>query len=219
VNRRSQLCVTLLHAGALTASLAAAPALAALDDAVAPHVCAELPEHALRAAAAGNAQAQAAVGEVLLAGFCGATPAVYAEGVGWLERAAEQGHAAAAARLALALERGEGVRPDVEHAIALYRRAAADGYVPAKQRLGLLLVSAGEVAAREEGLYWLGVAAGSGDGAAAAALGLIHAEGLHGVERDVCLALDWFEASALIGAPAPLLRLRADIPQDTARAC
>lgn len=204
---------------ALVASLLAAPALAGLGGGAPPVGCEKLPEHALRAAAAGNAQAQAAVGEVLLAGFCGATPAVFAEGLGWLERAAEQGHAAAAARLALAHERGEGVRPDVDRAVALYRRAAAGGHVPAKQRLGLLLVSAGEDAARAEGLYWLGVAASGGDGAAAAALGLIHAEGLHGVARDVCLALDWFEASALIGVPASLQRLSAAIPQDAARGC
>jgi uncharacterized protein len=205
--------------GGLLWALAVSPAQTRLPEALS-RTCPGMPAHVAAAAASGDADAQAEAGLFLLGRSCGETD--IALGVDLLEGAANRGHAGAAARLGFLFDMGETGARDEARALRFYRMAAAHGHKAAAHRLGLLLVQRSalteEEALREEGLYWLGVAAGAGDGAAAAALGLLHARGLHGVPQDVCLALDWYEASALLGAPHPLDALRAELA-DRSGAC
>jgi len=181
--------------------------------------CEHLPDAAMHAARTGDAAAQAAIGTVLVEGLCGASPEAERRGIGWLERASGQGHVAAAARLAVLFERGEITPRDPERALQHYRRAAEGRHVAAQQRLGVLLLSGGDAADRDQGLYWLGSAAGLGDGVAAVMLGIMHSRGLHGIRPDPCLALDWYEASELLGAPIPMEQLRSEIRPSAQRQC
>lgn len=192
---------------------------ARLLDGAPDQACSRLPAHAVEAAERGDPSAQAKVGAFLVDGVCGRGPSTVAAGIAWLERAAAQGDVDAAARLGLLHDLGETGARDEASALHFYRRAAEAGHVAAQHRLGILLVHKGGLAAREEGLYWLGSAASAGDGAAAAALGLMHARGLHGVQRNACLALDWYEASDLLGAPFPLDGLRAELPYSVKKRC
>ncbi|MEM9248848.1 MAG: tetratricopeptide repeat protein [Pseudomonadota bacterium] len=181
--------------------------------------CMDLPAHAEQAAEAGSAEAQAMVGTFLIDGPCRDSKIARWEGIIWLERASERGHVDAALRLATIFDFGEGVAPDPRRAGLHYRRAARAGLVEAQHRYGMLLITSGNASVREEGLTWLGLAADQGDSLAAAALGLLHARGLHGVERDTCQALLWYDASEALGAPMPLDALRQEVVLHGAPEC
>jgi len=201
---------------ALTSIVAFAPvdpAFARLD-APKDSACLTAPEDLLSAAAAGDTEAQATLGALLLESGC---EGAVRNGMDWLARASARGHADAAALLGDILMAG----PAADQAAALthYRRAAEGGHVLAQHRLGILLVATGNRDAREEGFYWLGAASSGGDGTAAVVVGLIHARGLHGVPRDACLAAAWYEAGRLIGAPVPIARLEAQLGPDTTHLC
>lgn len=212
MNRKATALVLVsLAAGAL-----AEPSFAHLD---APEetACRAVPEDLRRSAMAGDAEAQATLGAILLEGRCGVSESGRRDGMDWLARASAQGHADAAALLGDLLMSG----PSAERAEALthYRRAAEGGHIVAQHRLGILLVAAGNRDAREEGLYWLGAASSGGDGMAAVAVGLLHARGLHGVPHDACLAAAWYEAGRLIGAPVPIADLEAELGRDKTQIC
>jgi TPR repeat protein len=197
----------------IAAAVLAEPAFARLGAPEDP-VCQAAPDDLRTAAAAGDAEAQAALGAFLVAAGC---DGALRDGMDWLARASAQGHEDAAAYLGDLLMAG----PSAGQAEALthYRRAAEGGHVAAQHRLGILLVAAGTADAREEGLYWLGAASSGGDGMAAVAVGLLHARGLHGVLHDTCLAAAWYEAGRLIGAPVPIAKLEAELGPDTAHRC
>ncbi|MEM9247736.1 MAG: tetratricopeptide repeat protein [Pseudomonadota bacterium] len=175
--------------------------------------CDHIPDHAFEIAALGYAEAQAKLGRLLVDGFCGSGHDALAEGIRLLEAASEQGHTDAAILVGALLEEGVGGAPDRHRARRHYGRAADAGYRSAQHRLGMLLIT-GEGGAQniELGIYWLGAAAGQGDGLAAAALGVMHARGIHGVNHDVCVALDWFEASVLLDPELPVTDLLEDLP-------
>ncbi|MEM9900208.1 MAG: tetratricopeptide repeat protein [Pseudomonadota bacterium] len=175
--------------------------------------CKHIPDHAFEVAELGHAEAQAQLGRLLVEGYCGESTNAYVEGVHWLEAASAQGHVDAAVLVGALLDDGVVFPPDRIRAAKHYGRAAEAGHPAAQHRLGMLLVT-GDAGAQdtELGMYWLGAAANHGDAIAAAALGLMHARGLHGVEQDVCLALDWYEASELLDVPFSVQALREELP-------
>jgi len=65
----------------------------------------------------------------------------------------------------------------------------------------------------------VGTRTNRGDGVAAVMLGIMHSRGLHGIRPDPCLALDWYEASELLGAPIPMEQLRSEIRPSAQRQC
>ena len=211
-----------LFASAVVGVLAclATQASARIQDDADDLICPEIPAHARDAAQAGDPDAQFSIGLGLTDGLCGWEEAFIRDGLHWLERAAQQDHPLAAARLAVIYEEGVLIAESSAKALRFYEIAANGGHVPSQNRLGLLLVSSAKtLTQQEQGLFWLGAAADQGDGTAAAMIGLFYARGLHGVMRDDCLALDWYDASALLGAPVPLNDLRSEIPAAVALQC
>jgi len=203
----------------LGAFIPAAPAGARLGATETDAICRAVPDGLHAGAEAGDPEAQARLGALLIEGGCGTGERARGEGLAWLERASAQGHPDAAALLGDLYLSGSVAPPDAPRALRHYRRAAEGGHVLAQHRLGILLVAAGDRELREEGLYWLGAASSAGDGMAAVAVGLLHARGLHGVPRDACLASDWYEAGRLIGAPLPIDQLEAELGADALGEC
>ena len=168
-------------------------------------VCqAAIPDAVWDAALAGNTRAKATVGQIILSQQCGRGPDAIQLGLSWLVDAVEEGHVGAAVALAIAYHDGDIVPQSRTKAVGYYRRAAEADQIDAQHTLGVLLVSSGQPDEQDEGLYWLGAAAGQGDGMSAAFTGMLYAQGLHGVPQDTCLALDWYEASALLEATIPV---------------
>ena len=118
----------------------------------------------------------------------------------WLTRAAEAGHPNAAHFLGSMHLGAAQKRQDWYKAQYFLGIAARAGHVAAQHDLGvLILLQARGNDDRDLGLYWMGAAAGQGDGFSAAAIGMIHERGLHGVQSDRCLALDWYAAAEELG--------------------
>jgi hypothetical protein len=88
-------------------------------------------------AMAGNAEAQAALGEMFEEGRGG--PPDYDAAARWYGKAADQGNALGAYRLGQLHEWGKGVARDYARAAELYAAAAQAGSAPAAYRLGYLL--------------------------------------------------------------------------------
>lgn len=96
----------------------------------------------------------------------------------------------------------DGICGDMDEAagLAWMLQAAERGLVDAQHDYGRLsLVSATTDREREEALYWLGAAAGEGDALSALALAHLHETGMHGLDRNICLALDWYAAGEALG--------------------
>ena len=145
-------------------------------------------------AASGDSDAQYRLG--LLHWESGCDASASASGMAWLTRAAEAGHPAAAHYVG-AMHIGGPDWMKAQHYLGIAARA---GHMVAQHDLGILiLVRARSLDDREQGLYWMGAAAGQGDGFSAAAIGMIHERGMHGVQRDECLALDWYESAEALG--------------------
>ena len=85
-----------------------------------------------RAAEMGYAEAQYAYGKMYLVSLHEILPraAAKAEGVKWLQKAADQGHEKAQLALAKCYSSGEGVKKDEAKAFEVYRKAADAGSVP-----------------------------------------------------------------------------------------
>lgn len=149
-------------------------------------------------ALSGNVTAQYALGLLHLHGYCGEPDR--AKAASWLKLAAENRQLDAAFVLGQAYLMGEILERDIGAAEGFLRMAAEEGHIDAQHTLGLkLLWYAANQDEQYEGLYWFGSAADLGHGFSAAILAHIHEAGLHGVEVDKCLALDWYEASGLLG--------------------
>lgn len=150
-----------------------------------------------RNAHAGDFDAQFVIAQLLASGHC--MPLSMERALQWLERAAKAGHLEAAYQLSVHFitETGEKAR-----ALPFLRSAAKAGHPQAQHLLGLTLLGpdAGPEQ-RDLGLYWLGSAASEDSGFSALVLGQLHERGMLGVPQDVCLALDWYEASHLSGSP------------------
>ena len=117
--------------------------------------------------------------------------------VKWLEMATRNRHLEATYQLALHHYIADRTRLATKY----FRIAARREHSEAQHHLGIIMLEAS--APREqiqEGLYWLGASAGNGFWFSALVLGMLHERGLRGVAKNACLALDWYEASHLLGA-------------------
>lgn len=90
---------------------------------------------------------------------------------------------------------------DIASAEVLLRTGVAAGHLPSAYRLGELLVSATDPARQAEGCATLRMAAEAGNAKASFLLGLLHAHGRAGAERDPAAAARWCEAAARQGLP------------------
>lgn len=91
---------------------------------------------------------------------------------------------------------GEGVPRDLTHGVGLLERAAQDGHVPARRRLGLSLRDGIGVASDDErAVTWLRLAADAGYGPAQFELGRMYVSG-RGWARDVVAAYAWLTVAA-----------------------
>ncbi|MBW2293954.1 MAG: sel1 repeat family protein [Deltaproteobacteria bacterium] len=153
-----------------------------------------------RAADAGHAQSQSALGRLLVNGFGLAEPDFEA-GRRWLELAIEHGDSSAVYNLGMVYERGQGVPVDLVRAISLFRRAADLGLLNAQNALGRAYESGmGVEVDLEEALRWYQSAAEQGFAVAQYTLGDIYQNG-KGVERDAAEAVTWFRLAAEQGYP------------------
>ena len=125
-----------------------------------------------KAAAAGDANAMAALGEYYVEkeGEKNRAKAIL-----WLQRAANAEHSGALTRLAKYYREGIGVEKDEEEAERLEKRSAA------KHRKN-----------QEEAVTWYRIVAEQGDASAMYQLGLCYANG-NGVEKDETEAIKWLE--------------------------
>ncbi|MEM7023107.1 MAG: tetratricopeptide repeat protein [Pseudomonadota bacterium] len=125
-----------------------------------------------------------------------------------LAHAAERGDPEAAYLMGRLHASGTHTAKDPARAEAFLRRAAEHDHVEAQHHLGLLLLGDNETDDRvNEGLAWLGAAASQGDALSAVVLGVLHERGIHGVRRNTCLAVYWYEAGEELGLSAPKGRL------------
>ncbi|WP_454720272.1 MULTISPECIES: tetratricopeptide repeat protein [Cupriavidus] len=174
---------------------------------------------ALRAAARqGEAAAQAALGEALLAG---GDAAQHAEGSRWLREAAEGGDARAHFLLGKAAfsangddgsdgsdgDKPDGSAPDAAAAWHHFELAAAAGDSGAAYYLGLLHRGGyGRAPDAATAARWFGVAADAGVAPAMFMLANAYRDGA-GVARDERRALAWYEAAAQRGHAAAIRAL------------
>jgi TPR repeat protein len=160
-------------------------------------------------AAAGNAQAQFALGSLYARGD-GALDEELAER--WWRKAAEQGLAEAQNELAAALAAGRGVQVDQKQAFAWYQKAAEQGLAVAQTNLGLMYLS-GVVTRPDpvEAVVWFRKAAEQNLGWAQVFLGDAYASG-RGLQQNYRLAHEWYLKAALqdyVGAQTALGTLYA----------
>jgi TPR repeat protein len=165
----------------------------------------------IKAADAGNAQAEYYLGVMASEEQKPDHKAAFE----WFEKASAQGHPKAMYNLALAYERGLGVKRDRAKAMELLRKTSASGDIDAQYMLGLLLLDeAGNANAsmRSEAISWLSKAAGSGNPRAQFLLGSGYADGTFG-QVDSQLARQWLAkaiTSGVIEALRPYVALSKD---------
>ena len=146
------------------------------------------------------------------------------QGIDWLRRAAEQGHADAQALLGQAHLFGVAAESDVEQGLLWTRRAARGGAPLAQLRLGDLY-QAGKGVPRDESeaARWFHLAAAQGDPHAQTRLGNQYRLG-KGVGRDESEAACWYHAAAVQGQPEAQYRLAClyekgwGVPRDEGKA-
>ncbi|NLI76422.1 MAG: sel1 repeat family protein [Candidatus Riflebacteria bacterium] len=90
-------------------------------------------------AADGDPAAQFSLGVALLQGDFGASDP--ADGLSWVQAAANQGHAPAMARLGRIYRDGIGVPPDPYQAVEWFRVAGEAGFLPARVDLALMIAA------------------------------------------------------------------------------
>lgn len=129
-----------------------------------------------------------------------------------LQAQAEAGNFAAAARLAVMYDQGQGVAADPATALRWYRYAADAGEVDAQYNLGLFYLK-GRSGRREleQGLHWLARAADQRDAQAQFNLGLLFFQG-EVLQTDFDQAYYWFRAAAANGHERAKSYLRAPLP-------
>ncbi|WP_395172701.1 tetratricopeptide repeat protein [Roseibium alexandrii] len=165
---------------------------------VAPHQCLD---HQIRrnyeAAENGDVEAQFHLALIYAERECVASDG--RDALIWLTKAADLGHAEAAYNLAEILLSHAKDASEFKEAFHYFKVSAGKGFIDAQHRLGVLLVSHGQSETEQQnGLYWLGAAADAGDALSAVSLGMIHSQGLYGINTDTCTAYDWFAAASLM---------------------
>lgn len=165
----------------------------------------------IKAAEAGNAQAEYYLGVMASEEQKPDQKAAFE----WFKKASAQGHPKATYNMALAYERGLGIKRDRAKALELLRKASASNDPDAEYMLGLLLLDeAGNAkpSMRSEAIGWLTKAAGSGNPRAQFLLGSGYADGTFG-QVDTQLARQWLAkaiSSGVIEALRPYVALDQD---------
>jgi TPR repeat protein len=108
----------------------------------------------LQPAKDGHADAQFLLG--CMCTFWNGLKPKYPEGVRWFVKAAEQGHVEACFNLGYAYQMGQGIELSLSLAISWYLKSAKAGHINSQINLGVILLSKN----REDGIYWLKIAAG-----------------------------------------------------------
>jgi len=177
----------------------------------------------LRAAEAGDADAQFSVAESFLEGRWGRTTDA-AEAVKWLEKAAAQDHVKALAKLGNLLRDGSGVAHDDERAVALYERAAKLGNRDAQGNLGWMNeIGRGVTKDPLRAAEWYRKAGERGNVWAIKALGTLYRDGA-GVPQDLAKARELYERAAAAGNASAMYSLGwlysegKGVPKDQAKA-
>lgn len=159
-----------------------------------------------RAAAAGNAEAMAYLGIMLVSGE--GTARAPERGVPWLRRSAAAGNARGLNALGVVHQDGMGgVTRDPCEAKRLYERAQAQGFAKAMNNLGQLYrrgwcVDQDDAAALE----WYRKAADAGDPDGRAHVGAMYTEGF-GVPADTAEAVRWFRSAVAAGSLQAMVNL------------
>ncbi|MEO0863649.1 MAG: tetratricopeptide repeat protein, partial [Pseudomonadota bacterium] len=154
-------------------------------------------------------------GRMLVEGMGG--PADAAEGMAWLQRAADAGHLPARTLMARVLLT-QGPSRDPEQAVRWLRDAAARGDLEAKFLLSLQLL-AGDGVARDPqtAFVWMRAAAQEGYAQAMPLLSRFHADGT-GTPADPAAARMWLERAAEAGVPDALFAVATAQQQQGAAA-
>jgi TPR repeat protein len=147
-----------------------------------------------QAAAAGDAQAQFALGNYYFR--IRYVTLDYAQVLTWYRKSAAQGFAPAQNQLASMYENNIGVPQDYKRAATYYRLAANQGYAPAQANLATLFESGrGVHRDYKQALVWYRKAADQNLSGAEREVGYFYQCGL-GVKRDYAQALAWYRRAA-----------------------
>ncbi len=117
---------------------------------------------------------------------------------GWLEKSAKENNPLAQTELANLYSNGMGVKKDIKHAFALFKRAADQGFARAYGGVGLIYYMGGGGIERDykEAKKWFERAANEGNhGLSMLRLGYVYLDGLD-VKKDAVEALKWFKKAA-----------------------
>ncbi|XHS77009.1 SUMF1/EgtB/PvdO family nonheme iron enzyme [Burkholderiaceae bacterium UC74_6] len=155
---------------------------------------------ARQGADAGDARAMNALGLLYESGVPGQLSVNAAQGLSWIQRAAEAGDPRALTNLATHYARAQGLPKDEAAAARLYMRAASMGWPAAMSTVGSIYQNGayGTPQNLRAATLWLGRAALAGDTRAMLNLGGNYERGL-GVEKDLDLALAWYNKAAALG--------------------
>ncbi|MEO0327200.1 MAG: tetratricopeptide repeat protein [Pseudomonadota bacterium] len=124
----------------------------------------------------------------------------YKLGINLLELAAGRGYIKASYLLGEIFYAGQIFPTNFDKSKHYYLQAAQKGHLAAQHELGVIMLKeATNEDQQYEALRWLGIAAYQEDGLSAYLLGIIHQTGLHGIEKNPCLALDWHEQATEMG--------------------
>ena len=88
-------------------------------------------------------------------------------------------------------------------ALDLLRAAAEGDLAEAQHHLGIAMMTSVNAEERAVGLYWLGAAASGGHALSAVLMGHLYENGEAGVERDLCVAFDFYVVGAEMGLHPP----------------
>lgn len=156
-------------------------------------------EDILPKAEQGDAQAQNALGKLLLEGRTGRPD--YTEAARWFRQAAEQGLPDAQFNLASLYEAGRGVPRDESGAVRWNRKAAEGGHAEAQYALALLYATGrGTPKDKPESVKWFRAAADQGLTEAQFNLAQRYQHG-QGVATNLAEAYKWFALAARQGLP------------------
>lgn len=151
-----------------------------------------------KAAAAGNAQAQYALGDVFYYGQYDTNPD-YDQAFKWYAAAARQGHASAQWRLGVMYEYGFGTKLDYAIALEWYKASALQDFPPAQNSLGeMYYYGQGVEQDYQQAAQWYTAADHQNFAYAQKNLGYMYEVG-QGVEQNFQQALYWYKQAAKHG--------------------
>jgi len=118
----------------------------------------------------------------------------------YFSKAANQGNVKAMFFAADMLEKGKGTQPDLARAAELFKQASAAGHPCAVYRYAVMLM-AGKGTGKDikQAAKLFQQAAGLGSPEAQFQMGLMHAEGRHGYDRDYRKSVEWYKKAADMG--------------------